>query len=57
MAEQKLQPRHNTPAYATTAGTSTAYTATIANLTLQTGQMVSIKPHVDCGASPTLDIN
>lgn len=57
MAEQKLQPRHSTPAYAVTAGTSTAYTATITNLTLQTGQSVSIKPHTNCGANPTLNIN
>ena len=47
------------PAYAVTSGTSTAYTVTLdpAPATIPEGFAITIVPHVDCGASPTLNIN
>jgi len=47
------------PAFATTTGTSTAYTATLtpALTAYATGVGITIIPHVACGASPTLNIN
>ncbi|MNO28120.1 hypothetical protein D3C76_180070 [compost metagenome] len=47
------------PAFATTSGTSTAYTVTLdpAPTSLIEGFGITIVPHVDCGASPTLNIN
>lgn len=44
--------------YASTNGSSTAYTCTIANITSYSdGLEVTILPHIDCGASPKLNIN
>lgn len=47
------------PAYAQTAGTATAYTATLipAPGSIADGFGITIVPHVDSGASPTLSIN
>lgn len=47
------------PAYATTGGTATAYTATLdpAPASIVEGFSITIVPHVDCGANPTLNIN
>ncbi|OPJ58427.1 NHL repeat-containing protein [Clostridium oryzae] len=46
-------------AFATTSGTSTAYTATLspAPTAYVDGMNITIKPHVDCGATPTLNVN
>ncbi|WP_308531496.1 phage tail protein [uncultured Paenibacillus sp.] len=46
------------PAYATTSGTATAYTVTLtpAPTTLLEGFGITIVPHVDCEASPSLKI-
>jgi hypothetical protein len=46
-------------AFATTSGTSTAYTVTLspAPTAYTDGQNITIVPHVDCGATPTLNIN
>lgn len=45
--------------YATTAGTSTAYTLTLTPPlpSLTTGLVVAVKLHTTCGASPTLAVN
>lgn len=45
--------------YATTGGTSTAYTATLdpAPTSIVAGFGITMVPHVDCGASPTLNVN
>ena len=47
------------PAYAVTSGTSTSYTVTLdpAPATIPEGFAITIVPHVDCGANPTLNIN
>lgn len=47
------------PAYATTAGTSTVYTATLtpAPASLTEGFGITIVPHATNGASPTLNVN
>lgn len=47
------------PAFASTSGTSTAYIVTLdpAPTSISVGFGITIVPHVDCGASPTLNIN
>jgi 6-phosphogluconolactonase (cycloisomerase 2 family) len=47
------------PAYARTSGTSTAYTVTLdpAPEAIVEGFGITIRPHIDCGANPTLNIN
>ncbi|WP_068616458.1 tail fiber protein [Paenibacillus tuaregi] len=47
------------PAFASTTGTSTAYVVSLtpAPASIPTGFGVTIVPHVDCGANPTLNIN
>lgn len=47
------------PAYGKTAGTATAYTLTLnpAPTAYVDGMNITIVPHVDCGANPTLKIN
>lgn len=47
------------PAYATTTGTATAYTATLdpAPENIEEGFAITIVPHIDCGDSPTLNVN
>lgn len=47
------------PGYAVTAGTATAYTVTLnpAPTAYVAGMGITIVPHVDCGAEPTLNIN
>ncbi|GIO63585.1 hypothetical protein [Paenibacillus cineris] len=47
------------PGYATTSGTSTAYTVNLnpAPASISDGFGITIVPHVDSGASPTLSIN
>lgn len=45
--------------YAVTTGTSTAYTITLnpAPTAYTDGMQIIIKPHTDCGATPTLNVN
>lgn len=47
------------PGFATTGGTSTAYTATLTPIptTLPDGFGITIVPHIANGASPTLNVN
>lgn len=47
------------PGYGATGGTSTAYTLTLdpAPSAYADGQQFIIKPHVECGANPTLNVN
>ncbi|GIP20421.1 phage tail protein [Paenibacillus sp. J22TS3] len=47
------------PAYAVTSGTSTAYTATLSPVpaSIPAGFGITVVPHTECGANPTLNIN